>query len=203
MKTTLESKNYWLLSHVPNYHYDVCIQFCLQAHWWTVVMTYAVLVSLFSVSIHKCCHVMYTNMICRRVVPWMRLHWYRFTFNILQNLSNGLSPVRLQAITVTHNDTSKWTNLVKYLNQMTNLSFLPRKCISKCCLQNVLFTHKGPGDTIWPHRSLSTLVQVMAWCVMAPGHYSTNVDLSARRICDIHLGEILPDVLKNSIHTVI
>ena len=28
-----------------------------------------------------------------------------------------------------------------------------------------------PSDTIWWHRSGSTLDQVMAWCLMAPSHY--------------------------------
>ena len=28
-----------------------------------------------------------------------------------------------------------------------------------------------PGDAIWRHRSVSTLVQVMACCLMAPSHY--------------------------------
>ena len=29
----------------------------------------------------------------------------------------------------------------------------------------------GPSDAIWPWRSWSTLVQVMACCLMAPSHY--------------------------------
>ena len=29
----------------------------------------------------------------------------------------------------------------------------------------------GPSDAIWQHRSRSTLVQVMACCLMAPTHY--------------------------------
>ena len=28
-----------------------------------------------------------------------------------------------------------------------------------------------PNDTTWLHRTWSTLVQVMAWCLMAPNHY--------------------------------
>ena len=28
-----------------------------------------------------------------------------------------------------------------------------------------------PRDTIWRHRSVSTLAPVLAWCLMAPSHY--------------------------------
>ena len=47
-----------------------------------------------------------------------------------------------------------------------------------------------PGDAIWRHRSGSTLAQVMACCLMAPGHYWTNVDLSSVRYRGIHLGVV-------------
>ena len=30
------------------------------------------------------------------------------------------------------------------------------------------------GDPIWCHRSWSTLAQVMAWCLTAPGHYQNQ-----------------------------
>ena len=33
------------------------------------------------------------------------------------------------------------------------------------------FNTSWPSDAIWPHRSGSTLAQVMAWCLMAPSHY--------------------------------
>ena len=39
-----------------------------------------------------------------------------------------------------------------------------------CLCLNVL-THLWPTDAIWRHRSGSTLVQVMAWCLMATSHY--------------------------------
>ena len=35
-----------------------------------------------------------------------------------------------------------------------------------------------PCDAIWPHRTGSTLVQVMAWCVMAPSHYLNHSKLA-------------------------
>ena len=35
----------------------------------------------------------------------------------------------------------------------------------------VLFNSLGPNDTIWQHRSGSTLAQVMACCLTAPSHY--------------------------------
>ena len=34
-----------------------------------------------------------------------------------------------------------------------------------------VFNALGPNDTIWRHRSGSTLAQVMAWCQTAPSHY--------------------------------
>ena len=33
------------------------------------------------------------------------------------------------------------------------------------------FNSLWPGDTIWQHKSGSTLDQVMAWCLTAPTHY--------------------------------
>ena len=41
-----------------------------------------------------------------------------------------------------------------------------------------------PGDTIWPHRSGSTLVQVMAWCLAAPSHYLNQRWLIINGCCD-------------------
>ena len=38
-------------------------------------------------------------------------------------------------------------------------------------LVNCYFNSLGPRDTIWRHRSGSTLGQVMACCLMAPSHY--------------------------------
>ena len=52
------------------------------------------------------------------------------------------------------------------------------KCVWKCHLQNG--THfawpqcvnsLAPGDAIWHHRTRSTLLQVMACCLMAPSHH--------------------------------
>ena len=39
------------------------------------------------------------------------------------------------------------------------------------------FNSLWPSDTIWRHRSWSTLAQVMACCLAAPSHYLNNVDL--------------------------
>ena len=36
---------------------------------------------------------------------------------------------------------------------------------------NQYFNSLGPSDAIWPHRSGSTLAQVMACCLTAPSHY--------------------------------
>ena len=47
---------------------------------------------------------------------------------------------------------------------------------------------------IWRHRSVSTLTQVMACCLMAPRHYLNNVDLSSRRSSDIYLRAILQKI---------
>ena len=36
---------------------------------------------------------------------------------------------------------------------------------------NCMVNSLRPGDAIWHHKTGSTLVQVMAWCLMAPSHY--------------------------------
>ena len=40
-----------------------------------------------------------------------------------------------------------------------------------------------PSDAIWPHRSGSTLAQVMAWCLMAPSHYLNQCCLISMVMC--------------------
>ena len=41
-----------------------------------------------------------------------------------------------------------------------------------CSYQSMkLFDSLWPSDTIWRHKSWSTLAQVMAWYLMAPSHY--------------------------------
>ena len=40
-----------------------------------------------------------------------------------------------------------------------------------------------PSDTIWRHRSGSTLPQVMAWCLTAPNHY--------QNLCWLPISEVL------------
>ena len=69
----------------------------------------------------------------------------------------------------------------KYNNfhiQLFSSIFHSRKLIWKCCLQNdghlvhaLIFSPLWPSGTIWWQRIESTLVQVMAWCLMAPSHY--------------------------------
>ena len=56
-----------------------------------------------------------------------------------------------------------------------------------------------PIDTKWCHRTLSTLVQVMACCIRIPIKDSTNVNLYSLRSCHIHLRAISQEMLKISI----
>ena len=39
-----------------------------------------------------------------------------------------------------------------------------------------------PGDAMWCNRTWSTLVQVMAWCLMAPSHYLNQCRLIIKYI---------------------
>ena len=61
------------------------------------------------------------------------------------------------------------------------------------------FNSLRSSDAIWCLRTLSTLVQVMACCLMAPNITWTNVELSSVRSIDIHLRAISPEVLQLSI----
>ena len=47
---------------------------------------------------------------------------------------------------------------------------LQEPTLSMCCTYMLIST-LGPSDTIWRHRSGSSLAQVMACCLMAPSHY--------------------------------
>ena len=51
-------------------------------------------------------------------------------------------------------------------------------------------------DTIWQHRSGSTLAQVMACCLIAPSHYLNQFNLPSVRLCGIHLWAISQWVFK-------
>ena len=61
------------------------------------------------------------------------------------------------------------------------------------------FNSLWPSDTIWKHKSGSTLAQVMACCLMAPSHYLTNLDLSSVRSNGIHLSAILQEIAQPSV----
>ena len=61
-----------------------------------------------------------------------------------------------------------------------------------CYMLNSLW----PSDAIWWHKSGSTLAQVMAYCLTAPSHTGTNVDLSSIRLCGIHLSALWWEDLK-------
>ena len=56
------------------------------------------------------------------------------------------------------------------------------------------------SDAIWQVRSRSTMVQVLAWCLMAPSHYWDKCWLLiSEMICGIHLRTISQEMLKRSI----
>ena len=48
--------------------------------------------------------------------------------------------------------------------------------------QDVLFKSLWPSDTIWRHKSGSTLAQVMACCLPAPSHYLNQCWLIIRKV---------------------
>ena len=56
-----------------------------------------------------------------------------------------------------------------------------------------------PSDTIWRHRSGSTLAQVMACCLMAPSHYLTQCWLIIRKFSDHQLRAISQEMPQPSI----
>ena len=56
-----------------------------------------------------------------------------------------------------------------------------------------------PSNAIWRHRSGSTLVQVMACCLMAPSHYLNQCWLSSNAFCGIHLTVMSQEVFINLI----
>ena len=44
------------------------------------------------------------------------------------------------------------------------------------------FNSLSPSDAIWWHWSGSALIQVMAWCLMAPSHYLNQCSLSINEV---------------------
>ena len=100
-----------------------------------------------------------------------------------------MAPIRRQAITWTNGD--YFTDA--YMSHSPSLSYF-RACRFACwwfhCfllpanisgdkgfyLALFVFTRRKasaplPSDIIWIHKTWSTLVQVMAWCLMAPSHF--------------------------------
>ena len=53
-----------------------------------------------------------------------------------------------------------------------------------------------PGGAIWCHRSWSTLVQVMACCLMAPSHHLNQCWLIIKGFCGIYLWSVSQVVIK-------
>ena len=51
-----------------------------------------------------------------------------------------------------------------------------------CMLQRTTNNSLWPSESIWRHRSRSTLVQVMAFCLMAPSHYLNQCWLIIRKV---------------------
>ena len=62
--------------------------------------------------------------------------------------------------------------------------------ICQCTEMNSLW----PSDTIWRHRSGSTLAQVIACCLMAPGHNLNQYWLSLVSSSDIQLRAISQEI---------
>ena len=60
-----------------------------------------------------------------------------------------------------------------------------QRSVDNCCIMHFFninnikehFTSLWPSDSIWRHKSGSTLAQVMASCLMAPSHYLNQCSL--------------------------
>ena len=124
---------------------------------------------------------------------YLLTHWGRVTHICVSKLTivvsdNGLSPGRRQAIIWTNAGIlligPLGTNFSEILIGINTFSFKKMhlkmssgKQRPLCLGLNVLsvsvpwINSLCPGDTIWRHRSESTLVQVMACCLTAPSHY--------------------------------
>ena len=80
-----------------------------------------------------------------------------FVDNVLDNSLalkryNGLTKTKLTYCNQILRDKFHWN-----VNQQTNIFYQLRSLLH--------------SDTLWWHRSWSTLAQVMAWCLTAPSHY--------------------------------
>ena len=69
-----------------------------------------------------------------------------------------------------HYLTQCWLNIIG-IHPSAISQKMCKTCWKKISNQSYLFNSLWPGDTIWRHRSGSTLAQVMACCLMAPSHY--------------------------------
>ena len=85
---------------------------------------------------------------------------------------NGLLPVQCQAITCAN------VNLLSVGSLRRNFSEIYTKTRLQMHFKMVAilfrpqcFNTLCSSDTMWWHRSVSTLAQVMAWCLTAPSHY--------------------------------
>ena len=86
-----------------------------------------------------------------------------------------------------HTQVPEWHGSMQYLRNM-----LMRHCPMPYfkSIPGTSFNSLWPRDAMWPHRSVSILAQVMAWCLKHQAITWTNIDVSTKVFCGIHLREI-------------
>ena len=104
--------------------------------------------------------------------------WYLWYSFFIQHFLFGFQIFHFNQVTVVHYDAPRdhpWGEM--------------------CCVNSL-----WPGDSIWQHRSGSTMVHVMACCLAAPSHYLNQYCLIITiEFCGTHLWLISQDVFKISI----
>ena len=65
--------------------------------------------------------------------------------------------------------------------------FVGKVFMSHACTRQPIFNSLWPSGAIWHHGTWSTLVQVMAYCLMAPCHYLNQYWLIISEVCGIYL----------------
>ena len=99
---------------------------------------------------------------------WYQRLWSSLTYT-LEALSHYLNQCSL-FVTWTPRNTFQW-NVVWNSNSFRKKMHLKMLAMAAILIWPQCVNSLWPSDTIWWHRTESTLVQVMAWCLMASSHY--------------------------------
>ena len=128
------------------------------------------------------------------LISWLPMAWllqppgHQQQWYWLSRINNWLLFIKNDFNHQHHLSFKKWHKnhdlMQERCNSIDNTLELYPFCINHQNMNNCLcfLNSLWPSDTIWPHKSGSTLAQVMACCLMAPSHYRIQCWLTISKV---------------------